>query len=210
MSNKNYENVYINTVIISKEEGWREIYSSQNYGTFYAVYINFEASIEESSNPLITLKNIQFKIVNYKGILNLGIENAKVFRPVGKNYLEIHVTLQAMNAKRLFKFNEEVSFKKNEIPALEIKRELIPMRGFQPDLSPNDENVLVFDNEYYYRDSTDLPERRPDRHGRSTENGSINIPLASKLENLSMDHLNAAKKNGVRCWQQQFKITYEM
>ena len=45
------------------------IYGSQLYGTVFAVYAKFNCSIEGNE---ATLNSIDFKLINYKGCVNLG------------------------------------------------------------------------------------------------------------------------------------------
>ena len=108
-------------------ERYQLIYSSQNYGTFYSVYGKFEVK----NNTLIS---IDFRLINFKGVLNLGIKNVTymgfVVRYV-KNPIdtpkeglsevtcaEFHMEIEALNTKRLypFKFHKPIpisEFKNN-------------------------------------------------------------------------------------------------
>ena len=58
---------------------YQSIYTSQLYGTFFVVYANFKTE-ENLAKDSYFVKNISLRIMNYKGLINIGIENA-VFKP---------------------------------------------------------------------------------------------------------------------------------
>lgn len=71
----------IGNVNLSNPKDYQSIYASQLYGTFFAVYGKFTVEDTDPSDGIYKLLNLRLKILNYKGIINLGIIQA-ILRPV--------------------------------------------------------------------------------------------------------------------------------
>lgn len=142
---------------ISKKDYFQAIYTSQSYGTFYVIYAEFTT---EEYNDNYFIKNINLKLVNYKGLINLGIANA-TFKPItdddgnSKGAL-VSITIKAFEQETFMVPNCDDShpFPKKE-SYLKVNRKLVPMH---PDKSPLENGV--FDDEFYYRDGIDARGRK--------------------------------------------------
>lgn len=55
------------------QENYQVLYSSQLYGTFFSVYVRFNCKTTAVDHYV--LKSIDFKLINYKGLLDIGIVN---------------------------------------------------------------------------------------------------------------------------------------
>lgn len=151
------------------ENIYQPIYSSQLYGTFFIVYANFETS-EDSDNYF--LHKIKLKIINYKGLINLGITGASFYKTEGcdpenpiinnKNimlnykggYIELKVRAlyNSDNDILVDNISEPIKISKNN-SYLNVTRKLDQMHG--------DDRVFengVFDNEFFYRDGIEKDE----------------------------------------------------
>ncbi len=65
----------------SNESAYQSIYSSQLYGTFFMIYAIFE------TRPCINgyeISSIKLRLMNYKGLINLGISRARFFTEENK------------------------------------------------------------------------------------------------------------------------------
>lgn len=70
-SNRNHDHS------LKNENHFQSVYSSQIYGTFFSVYAKFNVDIENSdiSNEKYFVDSIDFTVANYKGILDIGIQD---------------------------------------------------------------------------------------------------------------------------------------
>ncbi len=141
---------------LKNEQGFQEIYSSQNYGTFYSIYISFDSEKDETDEKIILLKNIKFKIVNYKGIINLGIVDVMWNPKITREEVGFKIMVEGMAKDKTFLFPTNKVFKidTSRFSKFVIERELLEMSFFDKTKNPNDN--LVFDNEFYYRDGLDF------------------------------------------------------
>lgn len=149
---KNYQG----TIFLKNDLGLQEVYSSQNYGTFYSIYMAFDCVQDIKDKEKVKIKNLKFEIVNYKGVLNLGIVNV-IWKPKADEKSAIfEIEVEAMTPKRCFTFPEEKEFKIDLkiYDKIVIERTLLKMSAFNLSLNPNDN--LVFDDEFYYRDGLEF------------------------------------------------------
>lgn len=135
---------------IAKKDHYQAVLSSQSYGTFYMVYAEFTTT-EDVNNYYI--QNIQLKIINYKGIINLGIEDAN-FKPVFDTINNksigglITISLKAFEKDMFTVSNVDASHPFPKLGStLSTNRVILPMHKNNSPL----ENA-VFDEEFYYRD----------------------------------------------------------
>lgn len=115
--------------------------SSQNYGTNYAIYIKPTKIERDKETGGILLKQAEFKLVNYKAKLFLGIKKVvvqKVCSPHSdiaghkfKIYVQGHMKYD--NFSYQFTARKKLVFKKNEV--LISERYLVPMFAVQVDTS---------------------------------------------------------------------------
>lgn len=65
--------------LLEKKEhkNYQCIYSSQMYGTFFSIFALVDASYN-TGDSFYTLKSIDLKIINYKGVVNMGIIGAEL------------------------------------------------------------------------------------------------------------------------------------
>lgn len=137
---------------ICKPDYYQAIYTSQSYGTFYVVYAEFTTK-EDNDNYYV--QNINLKLVNYKGLINLGIADA-TFKPVldkdgfSKGAL-INLSIKAFEKDSITISNCDAKhpFSKKDAQLL-VNRNLVAMHAGKSPL----ENGL-FDEEFYYRDGID-------------------------------------------------------
>lgn len=147
---------YHTTVLFRNDLGYQEVYSSQNYGTFYSVYLNFNVETDPDNEDLIILTEIEFKLINYKGVVNLGISDVEyVISENNEPKFIIHV--QAMVGRRVFPYGDQEIDLSQLDKTLIIERTLLKLPNFDANESPNDNSILVFDDEFYYRDGPNVP-----------------------------------------------------
>ena len=178
---KAFKEDYLSSIIFKSGLGYQEVYSSQNYGTFYSVYISFDCKPGENENEII-LYNVKFEIINYKGVVNLGIKDVK-FEINQKKQPQFKVMVEALHGKRVFEYGEETIDLGKVEPILAIERLLLKMSNFDENQSPNDNSVQAFDNEYYYRDGISKPEPRTARAGMEGYSGTISWKRCYKTYN---------------------------
>lgn len=171
---------------ICTKEYYQAIYTSQSYGTFYVVYAEFTT---EEDNDNYYVKNINLKLVNYKGLINLGIADATLipikdeFSGNSKGAL-LDLTVKAFEQDTFTVKNYDVShpYPKNDSEFL-VNRELVAMH---PNNSPLEGNI--FDEEFYYRDGIDLKGQK----GLSLQERKINnnVPNEILLNNITNEGLS--------------------
>lgn len=135
--------LFQNTILpTTKTNVWQHIFSSQVYGTFFAIHINLITDESEYSK----LKTAQFKLINYKGPINIGID--KVDLTANKDSIDVIVHVQGLNEKRTSEIKDLPIdiFDPNDMPIINIHRKITPLN------SGSDYKGQVFDSEYYYRD----------------------------------------------------------
>ena len=131
------------------QDYYQSIYSSQSYGTFFIVYANFKTTEDENN---YYVKEIKLKIINYKGLINIGIENASFIKEFDADDISLGGTLK-ITLKALDKDEADVHccdenhpFPKNN-SYLFVDRKLSKMHP----QGVNFENG-IFDEEFFYRD----------------------------------------------------------
>lgn len=131
------------------EKRMQAVYASQNYGTFYTVYANFEFNKED------ILEKINFFTINYRGETNMGFigENSsdnKIEFIMDGDVLKIVLSMKGNS-----KYDSTIctivknDIKKDDITGIYIYRELHEMHS---DYSTNS-NLGTFDSEFYDRKS---------------------------------------------------------
>lgn len=141
------------------KEKWQLVLASQFYGTFFCIYGMFIPSSDGN-----TLESIKFKLVNYKGIINLGILKDPYILPKnrsGKNIIVIPIKGMIDDiASCNISLNLPI-----EKTNLYFVTKLNPLRNPKSFFKSN-----VFDQEFYFRNSEQMIVREYDnellyRHG---------------------------------------------
>ncbi len=129
------------TFVLNDTSRYQFFYCSQNYGTFYAIYMKMHFSKG-------MLSALTFKLVNYKGNLDLGFpENAKELLQVKliNHQLNIDFKVQGLASCKEFTYEfPEKNIYYKDIQTIYGVRDLLPMG----------EGALhngVFDTEFYER-----------------------------------------------------------
>ncbi|KYG72785.1 hypothetical protein [Roseivirga echinicomitans] len=138
---------FIGNINLSNQEDYQAIYASQLYGTFFCVFGKFTCLAIEKDE--YTLDKIEFKIINYKGIINLGISDVKGIFDLkdgaGNIIKAINIEVRGLCEADEFQLNcSGVKLNKNEL--------LIAERTVKPMHEEVALSGSVFDNEYYYRE----------------------------------------------------------
>lgn len=123
-------------------------YSSQLYGTFFSVFAKVNTT--QADDHSYILHDIEFTLINYKGLLNLYIRDTK-FKADTKGG-EVLLLVQAMssnNEKALRLDCKDTIFKKGN-STLRISRRLKRMHSNSD--NPTALENGVFDEEFYYRE----------------------------------------------------------
>ncbi|WP_394747123.1 hypothetical protein [Spongiimicrobium salis] len=153
----------------SENSRFQTVYASQSYGTFYAIFARFTVKdiFEEDSivKKKKLLERVELKLVNYKGLLNMGLVRETEADP---NAYEAEAGVKSLLIKVNVKgaaggdttdsdeilFNPPVVIENGMY--LSLIRELISLAG--EDRAEFSENPLnpeiggVFDQEFYERD----------------------------------------------------------
>lgn len=142
------------------------VYASQLYGTFFAVYASIETDAGSHKDER-EIKDITCHIINYKGVLNIGLED--VIYNSGTGQIDLH--LKALgNISKEIKCKKLTKFRKSKSDTLVFRRRLEKL--------PEGINHGVFEIEGYYRDGH-FTKPRPDYDDLTTENSKTKTaPLA--------------------------------
>ncbi len=149
----------IGNVNLHNTSDYQLIYSSQLYGTFFNLYAKFDASL---NGDIYTIKTISLKVINYKGIVNIGISRASQLLPDPNdtNGHVLNLEVQALNGNTDVELkNLNYAIKRGE--NLNVDRKLIPMHT-----NGNPMNNSLFDEEFFFREGVyadnKFPRRKPD------------------------------------------------
>ncbi len=151
------------TFNLNSKDRWQTIYSSVLYDTFFQIYAKF--NFDENSN---TLKEVEFRLENYKGKIDLGLvkaefienkERVKVYDPpFGDKIIRVLsfvIEIKALETNDRLKITPNYTLltsDKNSI-YIEIDRKLLTLAKKGINFGPPG----FFDTEFYYRDGTRVP-----------------------------------------------------
>jgi len=158
---------YQGTISLKNNMGYQEVYSSQNYGTFYSLYIRLNIDKKTSgSDDEWTFSNIEFKIINYKGVINLGIRDVTFSLSSDETELIFEAAVEGLYGIRNMPVTKPAptfTIDTSKLTKITIQRTLMQMTAFNQDKNPNHEDNLVFDNEFFYRDGLEFDKTINDR-----------------------------------------------
>lgn len=149
---------YSSTVHLAPSSNYRNqfIYGSQSYSTSYAVYAKFNILTSNVSDEVI-IQDITYRIINYKGVLNIGFQSEPILSYDQKNgVINIAIDLIGASNNDLISKNYAMKINKNCLK-LSVNRKLIPLNG--GDGSVQFYNGL-FDSEFHYRDGNFIKKRK--------------------------------------------------
>jgi hypothetical protein len=149
---------YSSTVHLAPNSNYRNqfIYGSQSYNTSYAVYAKFNIVASNVLDEVI-LQDITYRIISYKGILNIGFQNEPILSYDEKNKA-IHIAIELIGASNndLVSQNHALIINKNCLK-LSVDRKLIPLNGGAGDVQFYNG---LFDSEFHYRDGNFIKKRK--------------------------------------------------
>ena len=93
---------YTTTIDLSGTRAKQFIFAGQLYGTFFAIFASFKIDLSKSTNTKKVIKKITLEILNYKGIVDIGILSAQIetgptaYLSEIKNSTTISIQLQAL------------------------------------------------------------------------------------------------------------------
>ena len=174
-----------------EEEVFQFIYGSQLYGTSFAVYANFKHEPNpEGEGVLIT--QIDYKLINYKGIINLGFWGDNVpYIPAGNasNFMfnvkglhvnpELSVSYESAVNKKGSDAKPKVILKDKSVVV--YNRTLVPQNVFEEaaaGMTGKSQGQTFFDEEFVYRDGYyEAPKEKREGH----EGHVIPVPPDTQL-----------------------------
>ncbi|MGH1388294.1 hypothetical protein [Kordia sp.] len=131
------------------EERMQLVYASQLYQTFFAVFASFD--IDRTDPNLLKLKGVYLELINYKGIINLGIVG--ILDPIFiDNGIEIKLKIKALHESgvlKYYKFTSPKIIKNNTDSQINFARVLEPIANNH--ITGTNENH-IFDSEFFERD----------------------------------------------------------
>lgn len=156
------------------------IYVSQLYGTMFAIYGSFDIR-EDRGNACCYLTRINLKLLNYKGLVNLGFyQESMVVNSEGPNkekkeVKKITIPIQALSGKYQMEIilNPPIKVQHGTFERIVFERLLYPINGFGVDPAGQTNIHIVkevkggavnptpipdlpyFDTEFHYRDGVD-------------------------------------------------------
>jgi hypothetical protein len=135
------------------------IYASQLYGTLFAVSGKFTLSPDKQK-----LKAIEFKLINYKGTLNLGLLSITRSDLIPDVTVEgrFNLTLQLKAMHGVHGHNKSLSLNDLDIDTNSFKQLLVTRRlhRFGPIENITEHlNDMVFDTEFFERDGAVIKEK---------------------------------------------------
>ncbi len=139
---------YYASVVLAEDrkDDFQLLIASQLYGTFFGVYGKF---IAQCNKGKATVSEVVFRIINYKGIINLGIADIDFKKIQGR--FTFTITLKGLGP-----IVQSVSFIPSTGPLiLDHDTEIIVRRELKPFLDNPKEEIFTsgtFEEEFYFRD----------------------------------------------------------
>lgn len=151
------KDTYYTTVVLSEDrvDHFQFVYASQIYGTFFGIYAKFDI---RKDGTRAMLKKIRFRIINYKGVINIGITGIKTtYKNPNNNprrVIEFTIKLQGLRNPLLdFIYNPKDNTEFLESGhKLKVGRLLESFVGKDRNDLFNSRGNGAFDEEFYFRD----------------------------------------------------------
>lgn len=178
---------YSTSIVLEKEDSrYQFLIASQNYGTLYGIYgqINFKDDDTDTK-----IKNIDFELINYKGLFNIGFLADKGPYNEIKSYLDkktktLVLEIPVCGLSSIHTTSAEIKDLNNNNAAISVNNiKWIKVDRMLHKLVPGNANSeKVFDNEFYYKDGKDHANRtlRKGQKGFKDTGGTFKIFLASR------------------------------
>ena len=141
MDDKKYK-TYAATCEFEKNSIWTQLYVSQSYGTLFGLYGCIET---KKTDGVHTLKRIQLELLNFKGTLDLAIDEDSTKVRVLQKHIIIELGVCALGTP--YKCKKGFHRHLTEDSMVLVRKTLVPMNKTKG-------NERVFDTEFAYRDST--------------------------------------------------------
>lgn len=142
------------------------LYGSQLYNTLFAIYGKFIFDLD-ATGAICYLQRIDFKLVNYKGTVNIGFAKEDILSNEAED--QLYVFVQGLRRKTIhgYAFKKPMEIERGNRCPLVINRILNPLKGETFDVDnvasrritsrdyemlDMDDGEKVFDNEFKYRD----------------------------------------------------------
>lgn len=153
----------INNINLENDKDYQALYSSQLYGTFFMVYGKFKAKKSQENSNAYHIQSLKLRILNYKGPVDLKIQDAQLLDLKTENYVEkdgalLKIKVGIMGGGYEYDVTNfpELNLTKDPKNYLYVKREVKAM-------SKQEMNETgIFDNEYYYREGFTITEYEDD------------------------------------------------
>jgi len=154
--------MYVGNVNLTNHTDFQAVYFSQLYGTFFGVFCKFDCD-ENENDANYCLEQVDFRLINYKGPLNLGItkvESKHLHEEDGVFHVVFKIEVQALGGKLEYPYQCHI-----DVPKLKsmfhFDRRVLKMKEYSMDQVSS-----VFDNEFYYREGLideggEYPPRKP-------------------------------------------------
>lgn len=151
-----------------KKDVYHGIYASQLYGTLFAIYGSFD--ISEEKNKCCHVKKISLKLLNYKGLFNIGFHQNSIKVDVTDKKNVIEIPLQALSKKYEMEIliKQPIRVEIQDFKRVVFRRFLYPIEEFGVDMGSQEKianlkklksasipNQPFFDTEFNYRDGVD-------------------------------------------------------
>lgn len=154
----------ITTIDFSETKNAQTIYSSQLYGTFFSIHALMDTSTTVIDDYYL-INSMKLFVVNYKGILNLGIKQAEFKEVRGSKWawkLKIEIEVQGFEALDeqdfIIKSAKGKKIRKPKLRKLGKQKSKITRRSqifveryALPVGQPFSEDKKIFDSENYFR-----------------------------------------------------------
>jgi len=165
--------VHLNCKSEKNKAVYHGIYVSQLYGTLFAIYGRFD--IDEEKNDCCNVKKIKLKILNYKGLFNVGFNQTSISVEIDPEEMKIVIPVRALSGidEMEISIKSSIEVERGKHKRIVFSRLLYPIEGFGVDPENQDKidilkNVkggstnrtdipdkLIFDTEFNYRDGVD-------------------------------------------------------
>lgn len=180
---------------------FQQVYSSQNYGTFYELYAKCNLK-----NDYVT--SIDLEIINFKGPMNIGFATSNKLKSKIKfpsansdSIMGLHLVVKGLGSyhKKTIPLPKKVH--KDSIKHFNIVRTLMPLNS---DIKLKTENQ-VFDDEFYYRSGIGEPMKRNYKEGQYNPDDP-DIDFSEFIEQINSDLDIHPLGNSGKCYKAQNNV----